>query len=92
MANSFGYGCTDSSAGPQESRVTQPVEHIEEAKARLVRNGCVIIKDESNPRGATSRGPVRRHLQPDDLRPARRKRSHAKHAQLGKIELSCLRQ
>jgi hypothetical protein len=68
------------------------VEHIEEAKARLVRNGCVIIEDESNSRGATSRGPVRRHLQPDDLRPARRKRSHAKHAQLGKIELSCLRQ
>src|SRR5260370_8187237 len=34
------------------------VEHIEKAKARLVRKGCVIIKDESNPLGATSMTPT----------------------------------
>src|SRR5260370_28190981 len=33
-------------------------EHIEEAKARLLRKGPASINEESNPRGATSRAPT----------------------------------
>jgi hypothetical protein len=58
------------------------VENVEETKARLVRNGGVIIKDELNFPSVLRQGPVRPHLQPDDLKTARRKKSHAKHAQL----------
>jgi beta-lactam-binding protein with PASTA domain len=43
------------------------VANVEEAKTRLVKNGCEIVKDEPDFPAMLHQGSVRIDLQPDDL-------------------------